>query len=123
MSRDRRGALASPLESNWEHVFVSAQGSAYARFRRALATGNLNMIRVAAAELPRVDLGDALAVCVAIRDSEPERFERAALRWLARFCVERPRATVADVRLAAGPFESRASDPDEALDMLRLLCR
>jgi hypothetical protein len=105
-----------------EHVFVSTQGSPYQRFRRALATGNLNIIRAAAAELPRIDLGDALAVCVAIRDSEPERFERAALRWLARFCVERPRATVADVQLAAGAFESMASEPDAALETLRRLC-
>jgi len=103
-------------------VFVSTQGSPYQRFRRALATGNLNIIRAAAAELPRVDLGDALAVCVAIREAEPERFERAALRWLARFCVERPRATVADVQLAAGAFESMASEPDAALETLRRLC-
>lgn len=42
------------------------------------------IIRAAAAELPRVDLGDAFAVCVAIREAEPDRFEHAALRWLAR---------------------------------------
>lgn len=54
-------------------------GSAYQRFQRALATGNLQLIRAAAAELPRVDLGDALAVCMAIRAAEPQRFERAAL--------------------------------------------
>jgi ribosomal protein S7 len=62
-------------------------------------------------------------VCVAIRDSEPERFERAALRWLARFCVERRDATDADVRLAAGAFESMAGDPAAALKTLRRLCR
>jgi hypothetical protein len=39
---------------------VTSRGSAYARFRRALKTGNLTLIRNAAAELPRVDLGDAL---------------------------------------------------------------
>ena len=77
--------------------------------RRALKTGNLTLIRNAAAELPRVDLGDALAVCVAIRHAEPERFERAALRWLARFCLERREATldafgdVTRVARTAGP--------------------
>jgi hypothetical protein len=35
-------------------------GSPYPRLQRALATGNLNLIRAAAAELPRVDLSDAL---------------------------------------------------------------
>ena len=44
-------------------------GSPYPRFQRALTTGNLNLIRAAAAELPRVDLGDALSGCMAIRDA------------------------------------------------------
>jgi hypothetical protein len=82
-----------------EHTFDDCQGSAYARFRRALKTENLTVIRNAAAELPRVDLGDALAVCVLIRQAEPERFQRAALRWLARFCVER-RDAIARARSA-----------------------
>jgi len=106
-----------------EHTFVTSHGSAYARFRRALASGNLTIIRTAAAELPSVDLGDALAVCMAIREAEPERFERAALRWLARFCAERPDATVADVRAAATAFEHMPGDPASSLDALRRLCR
>ena len=72
-------------------------------------------------ELPRVDLGDALTVCVAIRDAEPERLERAALRWLARFAAEQAQ-TVADVREAAGAMAVMASDPTGALDVLRRLC-
>jgi hypothetical protein len=57
---------------------VTSQGSPYARFRRALATGNLLLIRAAAAELPQISLDDALIVCVAIRDAKPERFVRTA---------------------------------------------
>ena len=79
---------------------MTSQGSPYSRFKRALRTGNLTIIRAAAAELPRVDLGDALSVCMAIRDAEPERFERAALRWLARFAAEQAQS-VGDVREAA----------------------
>jgi hypothetical protein len=101
---------------------VTSQGSPYSRFQRALKTGNLNIIRAAAAELPRVDLGDALVVCVAIREAEPHCFERAALRWLARFCVERRDATLADVTTAANAFERMADRPAEALDTLRRLC-
>jgi hypothetical protein len=103
---------------------VSSQGSAYARFRRALLTGNLFLIRKAAAELPRVNLRDALDICVAIREAEPAGFERAALRWLARYCVEYPGATLTDVLDAAGAFErmAGAGEPDEPLDMLRRLC-
>lgn len=95
-------------------------GSAYARFQRALATGNLHLIRAAAAELPRVDLADALAVCMAIRESEPQRFERAALRWLARYAVEKA-ASVADVRAAADAFAAMLQRPDDALCTLRRL--
>ena len=43
---------------------MSIKGSPYANFRRALATGNLLLIRAAAAELPTVNLDDALEVCV-----------------------------------------------------------
>jgi hypothetical protein len=100
---------------------MTSQGSPYSRFQRALRTGNLNIIRAAAAELPRVDLGDALSVCMAIRDAEPERFERAALRWIARFAAEQAH-TVADVREAAGAMAVMASDPDGALEVLRQLC-
>ena len=101
---------------------MTSQGSPYSRFQRALKTGNLNVIRNAAAELPTVDLGDALAVCVAIREAEPHRFERAALRWLARFCVERRDATLADVSAAAAAFEQMAEQPGQALETLRKIC-
>jgi hypothetical protein len=89
---------------------MASQGSPYGRFQRALKTGNLQIIRSAAAELPSVDLGDALAVCVAIREAEPHRYERAALRWLARFCLERRDATLAEVRAAAAAFEHMADN-------------
>ena len=101
-----------------EPAFVTSQGSSYSRFQRALKMANLSIIRSAAAELPQVGLGDALAVCVAIRDAEPHRFERAALRWLARFCVERRDATLADVTAAAWAFEHMAERPTAALHTL-----
>jgi len=101
---------------------MTSQGSPYSRFQRALRTGNLTIIRACAAELPRVDLGDALCVCMAIREAEPERFERAALRWLARFAAERAR-TVGDVREAAAAMAAMRGDPDGALNALQRLCR
>jgi hypothetical protein len=102
-------------------MFVTSQGSAYARFRRALKTGNLTLIRNAAADLPRVDLGDALEVCLAIRQKEPERFERAALRWLARFCLQRREATLAQVQAAAWAFDNITDEP-AALETLQRIC-
>jgi hypothetical protein len=62
------------------------------------------IIRSAAGELPHVDLGDALAVRVAIRHAEPARFARAALRWLGRSCVERREATLAEVQFTSMGF-------------------
>ena len=64
---------------------------------------------------------DALAVCVVIRRAEPDRFERAALRWLARFCVERREATLPEVQAAAWAFENLADEP-AALATLQRLC-
>ena len=43
---------------------MTSSGSPYSRFRRALQTGNLALVRAAAAELPAVDLGDALSICL-----------------------------------------------------------
>jgi hypothetical protein len=83
----------------------------------------MDVIRAAAAELPQVNLGDALAVCVAMSRAEPARFDRAAVRWLARFCVERPAATVADVRAAAAAFQEMPHAPERALAALQVLCR
>jgi len=101
---------------------VSSDGSPYARFQRALKTGNLMIIRGAAKDLPRVDLGDALCVCMAIRAAEPERFERAALRWLARFAAERA-GTVGEVHEAAAALNAIPADPEGALVALQRLCR
>ncbi len=95
-------------------------GTSYPRFRRALATGNLHLIRAAAAELPQVELADALAVCMAIRGAEPQRFERAALRWLAGYAVERA-TTVADLRVATDAFAMMLQRPEDALSTLRRL--
>ena len=59
---------------------------------RALDTDNLALIRTAASELPQVSLDDALLICLVIREREPELFDRAACRWLARYATDR-RAT------------------------------
>ena len=101
---------------------MSDSGSAYSRFQRALTTGNLTLIRAAAAELPAIRLGDALQVCVLLRDREPERYERAAVRWIGRYCVERGDATLEDVDHARAAFQIMRRDPERALGILQSLC-
>src|SRR5262245_45493788 len=71
-----------------EHVFVTSQGSPSARFQRALATGNPTIATAAAAELGSVPLADALALVLIYRDAADRRFERAAVRWHGRLCLE-----------------------------------
>jgi hypothetical protein len=102
---------------------VSSSGSAYARFRRALSTRDLLMIRTAAAELPHIDLGDALEVCVVFRGTDPARLEAAAVRWVGRFCAERPGVTLEEVDRAVRALTVLRSAPEDALGTLQTLCR
>jgi hypothetical protein len=83
---------------------VTSQGHAYARFRRALRSGNAHLALSAAAELRHVDLADALSLVLLIRDGDPLRYERAAVRWLSRY--------------AAGDRELRFAEARELVDLL-----
>ena len=75
-------------------------GSPYARFKRALRTGNLHLIRTAAAELDGpLQLDDALAVLAVMHEADPERYQRAAARWAARATLERQDVELAELSL------------------------
>jgi hypothetical protein len=52
-----------------------------------------------AADVPRVPLPEALAICLLLRDQDPERYERAAVRWHSRLCAE-ARLSLTDASLA-----------------------
>lgn len=80
------------------------------------------LIRAAAAELPFINLEDALRVCMVLRDQEPARFDAAATRWIARYCAERPGVTLDDVDQACSAFEQMRIDPAGALEVLQALC-
>ena len=68
---------------------MTAQGSAYARFRRALDSRNATGALATATELDFVSLPDALELVLLLVD-DSKRFRRAALRWHARYCAEVP---------------------------------
>ncbi len=99
-------------------MFVTAQGSPYARFRRALATGNGFLAWTAAAELESVNLADSLALCLAIVDTDRPRYDRAALRWHARLCAE-AKLTFAEAQLALAALQTL---PAAGADALLELC-
>ena len=102
-------------------MFVSIKGHDYARFRRALALRDLDLIRHAAADLSRVPLSDAAAVCALLADAEPGRFDRAACRWLARYCVETPDVTLEAIDEALGALQTMRERPADSLVILREL--
>ena len=101
---------------------MSIKGSPYARFQRALRLGRLDEIRDAAAELPHVDLIDALRICLLMSAADDARFDRAATRWLARFALERPQVGLEDLRLALHALKALPHNPDGGRDALAGLC-
>ena len=101
---------------------MSIKGSSYARFQHALRAGNLTTIRAAAAELPYVDLTDALRVCLAMSHARDPAFDRAAVRWLARVCLEHPDVALGDIRLAASALHTLDSEQSDARTTLASVC-
>jgi hypothetical protein len=103
---------------------MTSQGHAYARFRRAVQTGNLKMIRTAALEMPHVGLPDALEIVLAMATANDSGFERATMRWLGRFCLEAKNATRADVDHALECFDHIAlGSVERGRGGLNALCR
>ena len=103
-------------------MFVSSEGSAYVRFRRALDSGNELLVMAAARELPKVGLEDALRICLLIRGGDPDRYQRAAVRWLGRFALEACGVTIPALRLAADALDELPHRPGEAMERLQRLC-
>ncbi len=99
-----------------------SDGSPYARFRRALETGNELLVLGTARELPQIALDDALRICLVLRDGDPARYERAAVRWLGRFALEARQVTIRDLRAAAGALDALPTRSAEAMERLQELC-
>jgi hypothetical protein len=104
------------------YVRVTSDGNPYARFRRALETGNEALVTAAALELPRIALDDALRICLVLRGGDPARYERAAVRWLGRFALEGRSVTIEDLRLAADALATLPERAAEAMERLQQLC-
>ena len=105
-----------------EHAFVTSQGHAHARFRRALLTNNVMLIDAAARELHHVRLDDALRVLVVFAERDDARYERAAARFAARVTMER-RLSLADARYVLALAEALPRSPDAVALLLRSYCR
>src|SRR6187455_2068148 len=102
---------------------MTSSGRPYARFQRALGTGNLDVIRAAAAELPRIGVAEAASILLVILRAEPQQYERAAVRWLGRLCLERKRVALADLSRAAAALVALPERPEAARPLLADVCR
>jgi hypothetical protein len=68
---------------------MTSQGTARGRFGRAIHRHHAQAAEVAAREMGGLSLADALLLCELLANTDPPRYERAALRWLQRFIDER----------------------------------
>jgi hypothetical protein len=86
---------------------VTAQGSPYSHFKRALERRNFLLAWTTGAELPKVPLADALSLLLLALDQQQCRFEQAAPRRHARLCHE-ARLTLPEAQLALAALEAVA---------------
>ena len=93
---------------------MTSQGSAYMRFKRALERGNATIAWAAAAELPRVSLEDAVALCLLQLTGESWRFDRAAVRLQARLCREVKGLGLAEAQLVGAALAALAGPGQQA---------
>jgi hypothetical protein len=97
--------------------------SARADFQRAVERGNLPFAESAARQLGQLSLEDALALVALMAEKAPERYERAALRWLRRFHDERsptlPAVALASVALLELPVDQSAAGREALTRLLR----
>lgn len=102
---------------------VSSSGSPLTVFRRAIRSGSSRNALLAATQLPRLGLADALALCLVLRDDDPARYGRAATRWQAQ-AVAAVAAELDDAALLGAALAAlRAGEPSaQASATLRAWC-
>lgn len=103
-------------------VPLTSSSSASQRFRAALAIGNPRLVRSAAAELPDIGIAEAAAILLVVERTEPENYERTALRWLAKLSSEGQDVDLSCVAQAATALEALPHHPD-ARASLAEVCR
>jgi hypothetical protein len=94
-------------------VFVTAQGSAEARFWRGIATGRPAIAQSIAFELPKVRLVHALALVLLVRDVERKRYEAFASRFVAKLQAETT-ASLAELGIATAALSALGGPEAEA---------
>jgi hypothetical protein len=101
---------------------MTAQGSALARFRRAIERKNLLGAEMTLREMRSVGLLEALDYVVLLAELRPERAAPAAIRWHGRLELEAGNLTLAESQLALAALANLcAGDPDAAAILHRIV--
>ena len=87
-------------------MFVTSEGHPGARFKRALAAGNLPAAEQAAFELQFIPLADARALLELYAEKGDRKYGRAALKYLRRY-MDETNPSLADVAHVAGLLAER----------------
>jgi len=88
---------------------MTSEGRPYARFRRALDVRSVMQAEIAAQELGQLGLLDALDYITLLALEAPERYDRAARKWLARLLAESPALTLDEATVALGCLRGLAA--------------
>jgi len=94
-------------------------GPPHQMFRQAIEAGDLPRVRMIAREMPTVSLADALSILALICVKQPQAFERAAVRWIARFAAER-RPSIDDLGHAIDAIDAMRDDVSAVRSIERL---
>jgi hypothetical protein len=102
---------------------MTSQGTRHGRSQRAIHSRHVQNAEMAVREMGGLSLADALSLCELLANTHPQRYERAALRWLQRFIDERL-PPVGEVALAASALaELRHGRRNTGAESLRRLLR
>lgn len=102
---------------------MTAQGSALTRYRRAIERRHIFGAELAAREMGFVSLRDALGLLALYAAEDSPKYEKAAIRWLARLALEADDLQLAELQLAASALKALPRRPDSALQVLTDLSR
>jgi hypothetical protein len=103
---------------------VTAQGHPRAIFSRAIERGNLVAAEASAREIEHLTLEEALRLLFLYAEKEPIKYERAALRWLARYVTDGKAVSLLKAQLALSALaEMRAGEREAAAKLLVELAR
>ena len=102
---------------------MTSQGSASARFQRAIARNDLFQAELAAREMEQLPLGYALDICCLMAAKNDPRFERAVVRWHGRFVLEREVDRLAESQLVLAVASELPWNVEEIEIALRRLAR